>query len=60
MYNFVKLHAADFARSEAIFENGEEVDDLVKVSQTRQTLMTKYNVKNPGHLVYLGVGDRDW
>jgi choline dehydrogenase len=39
---------------------GEKVADLIKASRTRQALMTKYNVKNPGHLVYLGFGDRDW
>ena len=39
---------------------GEKAADLIKASRTRQTLMTKYNVKNPAHLGYLGIGDRDW
>ena len=39
---------------------GEKAADLIKASRTRQNLLTQYNVKNPGHLVYLGVGDRDW
>lgn len=41
---------------------GEKAADLIKASHTRQTLMTKHNVKNPAHLGYLGtmLGDRDW
>lgn len=39
---------------------GEKAADFIKASHTRQTLMTKYNVKNPAHLSYLGFGDRDW
>ena len=39
---------------------GEKAADLIKASRTRQTLMTKYNIKNPAHLAYLGGGDRDW
>lgn len=39
---------------------GEKAVDFIKASHTRQTLMTKYNVKNPAHLSYLGFGDRDW
>lgn len=39
---------------------GEKAADLIKASHTRQTLMTKYNVKKPAHLGYLGVGDREW
>jgi choline dehydrogenase len=38
---------------------GEKGADLIKASHTRQALMTKYNVKNPAHLGYLGIGDRD-
>jgi choline dehydrogenase-like flavoprotein len=38
----------------------EQAADAIKASQTQQTLMDKYNVKNPAHLAYLGVGDRDW
>lgn len=38
---------------------GEKAADLIKASRTQQTLMTKYNVKNPAHLFYLGIGDRD-
>jgi len=34
--------------------------DFDEARHTRQTLMAKYQVKNPGHLVYLGFGDRDW
>jgi choline dehydrogenase len=36
---------------------GEKAADLIKASRIRQTLMSKYNVKNPAHLVYLGMGD---
>ncbi|MGL4620494.1 GMC family oxidoreductase [Chroococcidiopsis sp.] len=36
---------------------GEKAADLIKANRTQQTLMTKYNVKNPAHLVYLGIGD---
>ncbi|MBC7971295.1 MAG: GMC family oxidoreductase N-terminal domain-containing protein, partial [Verrucomicrobia bacterium] len=36
---------------------GEKAADLIKASHTRKTLMTQYNVKNPAHLVYLGLGD---
>lgn len=41
---------------------GEKAADLIKASRTRQTLMTKHNLKNPAHLGYLGMmlGDRDW
>jgi choline dehydrogenase len=39
---------------------GEKAADFIKASRTRQTLMTKYNVKNPAHLAYLGSGDCDW
>jgi choline dehydrogenase len=39
---------------------GEKAADLIKASRTRQTLLTKYNVQNPPHSVYLGIGDRDW
>jgi choline dehydrogenase len=38
---------------------GEKAADFIKASRTRQTLMTRYNVQNPGHLGYLAVGDRD-
>jgi choline dehydrogenase-like flavoprotein len=40
--------------------SSEKVADLTEASRTQQTLMTQYNVKNPAHLAYLGVGDRDW
>jgi choline dehydrogenase len=36
---------------------GEKAAALIKASHTRQTLFTKYNVRNPAHLVYLGMGD---
>lgn len=36
---------------------GEKATDFIKASRTRQTLMTQYNVQNPAHLAYLGVGD---
>jgi choline dehydrogenase len=39
---------------------GEKAADLIKASRTLQTLRNKYNVQNPAHLVYLGIGDRDW
>ena len=38
---------------------GEKAADLIKASRTRQTLMTRYNVQNSGHLGYLAVGDRN-
>jgi nitric oxide dioxygenase len=28
--------------------------------ETIKTIRDKFNVQNPGHLVYLGIGDRDW
>jgi choline dehydrogenase len=39
----------------------EKAAELIKASRTRQTLMTKHNVKNPAHFGYLGmmIGDRD-
>ncbi|PZV11417.1 MAG: choline dehydrogenase [Leptolyngbya sp.] len=39
---------------------GEKAADFIKASRTRQTLMTQYNIKNPAHLGYLGIGDREW
>jgi choline dehydrogenase len=41
---------------------GEKAADFIRASRTGQTLMTKYNVKNPAYLGYLGMmlGDRDW
>jgi choline dehydrogenase-like flavoprotein len=35
---------------------GEKAADLIKASRIRQTLMTGYNVQNPAHLGYLGIG----
>jgi nitric oxide dioxygenase len=29
-------------------------------SHTPQTTLDKFNVQNPAHAVYLGIGDRDW
>lgn len=35
--------------------------DLIESSRTQQSLLTKYNVKSPAHLVYLvRVDDLDW
>ncbi|HEY9834775.1 MAG TPA: GMC family oxidoreductase N-terminal domain-containing protein [Stenomitos sp.] len=39
---------------------GEKAADLIKATRTQQTLMTKYNVKNPAQLGFLAVGDSDW
>ncbi|MBM0744430.1 GMC family oxidoreductase N-terminal domain-containing protein [Phormidium sp. CLA17] len=39
---------------------GEKAADFIKASRTRQTLMTQYNIKNPAHSIYLGMGDREW
>ncbi len=36
---------------------GEKGADFIKASRDRQTLRTQYNIKNPSHAVYLGMGD---
>lgn len=36
---------------------GEKAADFIKSSQTRRTLMNRYNVQNPRQLGYLAVGD---
>jgi choline dehydrogenase len=35
----------------------EKAAVLIKASRTQQTFPTKYNVKNPAYLAYLGGGD---
>ena len=40
---------------------GEKAADLIELSRAQQSLLTKYNVKSPAHLVYLvKEDDPDW
>ena len=36
---------------------GEKAADLIKADRTRQALLTKYNITNPGDLTYLAIGE---
>jgi nitric oxide dioxygenase len=31
-----------------------------ETSRTPQTMLEKFNVQNPAHAIYLGIGDSDW
>ncbi|MBW4444810.1 MAG: GMC family oxidoreductase N-terminal domain-containing protein [Plectolyngbya sp. WJT66-NPBG17] len=38
---------------------GEKAADSIKASSTQRNLLTKYNIQNPAHALYLGVGNLD-
>jgi quercetin dioxygenase-like cupin family protein len=54
-------HAVQARENLAFFLALSENSSLIPESdRTPQTIKDKFNVQNPAHVIYLGIGDRDW
>lgn len=38
----------------------EQPSSVQATSHTWEAIREKYHIQNPGHVIYLGLGDRDW
>ncbi len=38
----------------------EQSSSMQETDRMPQSILDKFNVQNPAHVIYLGIGDRDW